>query len=170
MPSISLQSYLFESGYHRPGRRLIPLEHFTGRLERGDLVEGAVELTVDEAALFTREMRTLIDLFWCELIDALEAMTAGRPFAGEVPDLAVRYEFLPLSPGQWVRLCVHGPADRPDLSKAVSVPTGVLAGALWRGAWDFFTTLQPLHPGGIPARELGRLEAIRDRLPPAHAP
>lgn len=132
---IKIQSWL------KVGEDLVPVEDFVGPVHDEDYIEGAIELSVDDKPVLTREMVDYPDQLWAYLIEGLEQIRAGREFSTYYPDMPVKIVLQPQ--GEHVTISVD---TRKKVFEA-SAGLDELCHALASAARTFFEQLGPLAPG-----------------------
>lgn len=132
---IKIQSLL------KVGDDLVPVEQFSGPVLDEDYFEGALELSIENKPLLTREQVDYPDQLWAYLIEGLEQLVAGREFSTYYPDMPVKIVLRPQ--GEHVTIGV----DTRNRIVEASVLIGDLFGAMASAGTTFFEGLRQFAPG-----------------------
>lgn len=134
------ESMIKNQSFLKVGDTLVPVEQFAGPVLDEDYIEGAIELSVGDKPVLTREMVDYPDQLWAYLIEGLEQIRAGREFSTYYPDMPVKIVLRPH--GEHVTISV-------DTRKKVfetSARIDELSRALASAGRTFFEQLGPLAP------------------------
>lgn len=132
---IEIQSLL------KVGDDLVPVEQFAGPVIDEDYIEGAIELSVDNRPMLTREQVDYPDQLWAYLIKGLELIMEGREFSTYYPDMPVKIVLRPQGE------CVTISVDTRTKVAQISVRIDELCRAMASAGRTFFEQLRAFAPG-----------------------
>lgn len=121
----------------------VPVEDFKGVFENLSHIEGAIELSIDQRPLLTRELWDDVDQLWALLLQCLHRLQAGEEASTYFPDQAIQITLTPEDNGQRVRFHLWISSTRQVEARA---PRDTFVRAMARGARYFFEQMQLLAP------------------------
>lgn len=160
--AVAVTSYLFERGRHKPGRKLVRIDEFRGRIEDPDYIDGAIEIVVDGSVVLTSELWDLVDQLWVYLLDALEEhIRTGNRAQRFFPDQPSSFVFCKGRLPSTLRITVDYGSEAVPLQSGEAPIAEVVKSLLWGGG-RFFTAMQRIAPsnGGHYTSCLERIRAI----------
>lgn len=93
-------------GYFKVEGKFIPAQLFNGKFDDPNYIEGAVEMTVDDAQLLTTRQWDYVDQLWGYFVNGLEEVAQGRAFSTYFPDQSIEVTFTPRSAKSSVEITV----------------------------------------------------------------
>jgi hypothetical protein len=138
---------------------LVPVEQLTCRIPDENYIEGAIELSVGQKPILTREMIDYVDQLWAYLIRGLGEVVAGREFSTFYPDMPLEVVLRPQD-GR-VTILVDPQGRGAEASAAIDD----LRVAMATAGTLFFERMRLLAPSNeaIYARYLSELAVLANR-------
>src|ERR1043165_8727823 len=119
---------------------LVSVQEFSGPVADQDYIEGAIELTISDKPMLTRDMVDYVDQLWAYLIRGLGEVLVGNEFSTYYPDMPIQIIFRPQ--GRDVTVIV----DPQEWNRIASVPLDILVGAMASAGTIFFDKLRQHAP------------------------
>jgi hypothetical protein len=125
-----------------------------------DYIEGAVEITIQNKKILSREHWDYVDQLWSYLLDGIDTISAGQSFSTYLPDQPVEVRFQLLDNNQ-----VEVRVQDNITSTAMVVQRNLFLKVMLEACRDFFLKLPEVAPGimGFCKQTLVRIEEIQKR-------
>ncbi|WP_043264127.1 hypothetical protein [Streptomyces sp. CT34] len=149
---------IIETYYRSDAGEFLPFESQKSFSEEFDLIEGAVEITVDGETLIGTQTWDYVFLLWAYLADMAKRLQSGDSASMRFPDQPIQLDALRTSNG--IRLHLHG----GHLDRETVVDEAQFLEALCSRGSSFFGTVISKFPAGRESIGIyrNRLDALRE--------